>query len=922
MIAHRLVQGQGPKPCDVMVVGEQPGEWEAHSGIPFHPRAAVGKELTRYLQQVLRLDREEVYLTNLVPEYTPDREITKADITKWEPQLLADIQAVSPKLILTLGREATRYFLGDVNMEEVYALPHKWENTLWSDHAIAVVPNYLRLYDPDLQPVIWYGFDQARRVLRDEVSCYERITAYNPYYSEFTGATDVAFWLLPKQIAVDTEGLQGNPWGLSWSAVSGAATVVRRLYVDRVKSLAGRKLILHNSLHDIDILRELGIEGFAFDDTMVMAFLLGLEPQGLKQLVYRYRGILRESYEEVIGPASNKIALDWLREASLYDWGPAQEEVIFEGDTVRLSQPWSVNRRIDGILGILEGEIFPGAKLSKKAMTAAKRKLEALGVRVGKYNEQKDGWTCRVPSLAMEALDPLWGEYIWSLDGREPAEDPRARWESVAGDMPDTADAIERKLGPMPEAGLDALETVFGEAGLKKAIDYSAGDADDTGTIYPILWQRIQEMDLTEAYQLDIGVIPMIDRMMHVGMMADRDYFQELGRELAKEMEKDLDEIQRLVGARVNPNSPKQVGSLLFQKLKLPVQQYTETKQPSTADEVIEALRLISEHPVLPLISDYRELSKMKGTYADKLWRWLSPDGRIHCRKMRITRVPSGRLSMSEPNLMAIPVRSQRVLNGVKLGKAVRAGFITTPGRVLGSWDLDQIEMRVLADRSRDPRLIEVFHTGQDIHQRTASLIFSLPMDKVSKGTWQRDSAKNCGFGIVYGITAKGLQLQLKLRGIDRTESECQAMIDAYLITAYPGVRSLMEDKKAEARRFGFTRTMLGRIRYLPGIHSGNNKLRSEAERVSLNHDIQGTAQEIIKLAMVGIWTRVLPLLWEDGWYCEPLLQIHDEIVMEMDEEIAPIVDVLVRNEMQEAVRLAIPIGAKGSFASNWGDLK
>ncbi len=921
-----VVEGRGPKSARLMIVGEKPGEWEAQTGVAFHPRAAVGKELTRYLHHTLRLDRDDVYMTNLVPEYLEDRDITRADIKRWENTLIKDIDEVHPDVIMTLGREATRWFLGNVSMEQVYGLPHAFKPTISDDSwTVSVVPNYLRLYDPDLQPVIWYGFDQCRRVLAGELSCHKRDTGRGFWYTEGTTAEHVAWLRGNYTIAVDTEGLHLNPWGLSASVRPRMAMVVRKGAQEALAEfqdwLPYARVILHNSLHDLAVLRDLGIHLKRFDDTMVMAFMLCLEPQGLKDLAYRYRGIERESYLEVIGPASKKLALDWLNEVALQDWGPAPEELVFEGDKVKIRKPWSLNRRIDGVLGVREGEILTAGDTDKKSMTAAKKVLEKLGVRVGKYNPTRNGWiNCRVSTHAYTTLQTHPG-YLYDFPTPDAVADPRSRWETLEKDMPEQTDALQAKVGAMPEAGLDALEQVFGEEGAKKAIDYSAGDADDTMTIYPILKKRIDEMGLTAAYELDVAVIPMIDRMMHIGFGADKEYFQQLGRELKIEMERDLDEIQTLIGARINPNSSLQVASLLFDKMKLPVQQYTETKQPSTADEVIEALRLISDDPVLPLISDYRELSKMKGTYADKLWRWLGPDGRIH-PLLRITRVPSGRLSCSEPNLMAIPVRSQRLLNGVKLGKAIRAGFVPRPGCVLGSWDLDQIEMRVLADRSQDPTLIQVFLTGEDIHQKTASLVFSLPMSEVAKGTWQRDSAKNCGFGIVYGITAKGLQLQLKLRGIDRSEEECQAMIDAYLVVAYPGVRSLMEDKKAEARRYGYVRTMLGRLRYLPGIHSSNNKLRSEAERVCLNHDIQGTAQELIKLAMKGIWERVLPEVWRQGYYCEPILQIHDEILMEMDERVAAEVDVMVRNEMQEATKLCIPIGAKCATAHNWGELK
>jgi DNA polymerase-1 len=202
----------------------------------------------------------------------------------------------------------------------------------------------------------------------------------------------------------------------------------------------------------------------------------------------------------------------------------------------------------------------------------------------------------------------------------------------------------------------------------------------------------------------------------------------------------------------------------------------------------------------------------------------------------------------------------------------------------------------------------------------TASLIFGVPVEEVQD--WQRTSAKSVGFGIVYGLSARGLQLQMKLRGIDKSEEECQAMIDGYLRNAYPGVRALMEEKQREGRRDGFVRSVLGRLRYLPALHSTNTRLRSESERICLNHVIQCTAQEVIKLGMVGIWTNVLPCIWKEGWYCEPLLQIHDELILEFDERIAGELDVLVRTELEHAIQLLVPIGSKGHMAPTWGGLK
>jgi len=908
-----------------MIVGERPGEWESSTGIPFHPRAAVGKELTRYLFQVLRIDRDDVFLTNLIRQYDPkakDEKLTRKEIDRWAPDLARELAEVQPAVIMTLGREATRHFLGDVNLEDVYGLPHQWNSD-----GVVVVPNYLRLYDSDLQPVVWYSFLQCHRVLRGELAPHQRDPGLDFHYREARLATEVEWLPSYSVIAVDTEGLPGSPWGLSASVTPGSATVVRtgsHAPLDAFRSrLPHMRVILHNSLHDLAVLRDMGIELHLFDDTMVMAFLLCLEPQALKSLAYRYRGIARDSYAEVTLPARRLAAIEWLEKCAMVDWDAVPGEHGRRGID---PHAWSIERRIENILGSWAGEITIHEEPTKKTMAARKKLLESFDcVGVGKQNPAKNGWIdCRVSRRARAKLDNGFpGMFDLSrLKLDPPAEDPHARWEVIRREHEEDVNIVESYMQePIPSPGLEALEQMFGVTGAADAVHYSAGDADDTGVLYPILKRQIDTLELTEVYALDMAVIPMIDRMMHVGFMADRAYFQKLGEELQVEMDSDLAEIRRLVGRAINPNSPKQVGALLFEELKLPIKQYTENHKASTADEVIEALRLESDHAVLPLISDYRELSKMKGTYADKLWRWLAPDGRIH-PTLRITRVPSGRLACSEPNLMAIPVRSQRMLNGRRLGKAVRDGFIARPGCLLGSWDLDQIEMRVLADRSQDATLIDVFHSGADIHQKTASLVFGLPMESVSKGTWQRDSAKNVGFGIVYGITAKGLQLQLKLRGIKRTESECQDMIDAYLIVAYPGVRDLMRDKILEARRYGFVRSMLGRIRYLPGVHSSNHRLRSEAERVCLNHDIQTSAQEIEKLGMKGIWERVLPLIRAEGYYCEPILQVHDELILEFDERISGELDALIRNELQSACRLSVPIGAKGSFARTWGGLK
>lgn len=926
-----IVNGQGPDNAQVMVVGEQPGEHEAKSGLPFHPRAAVGGQLTHYLHRIIQIHRDKCYLTNLVKSFVKKGyKITAADIEKWAPTLEEELKRVHPRLIIALGREATRYFLGDVNVEDVYGLPHVWQS---NGTASVVIPTYLRMYDTDLQPLIWYSFLQAKRLLDGKIEPYQKSKLEDKDFT-YNSATEPAhldYWQQaiggpPKLIAVDTEGLPGKPWGLSFSYFSKMATVIRVQHTAALACFRERTrdshIILHNALYDLRILRDMGIEPKRFHDTMVMAFLIGTEPLPLKALSYRYRGIDRKSYEEVVGPTANALATEWLEKVVQEPWETIDRAP--ENDKNR----WSIVRRIENILGSYAGRILYIGDPDKKAMTAKRKEIHKAGVRGSlKYGTVWGGWEyCIVTRPVLEKLKTITDISTIQLERRDGAKDPARRWKQAMKDHPEQADLVERHLHvvmpgheTMPEPGLDTVEEMFGDAGVKTATNYSAGDADDTWTILPILWKQVQDLKLERAYQLDIDVMPMIDRMMVVGFKVNPDYLRRLGTQLGDQVKADLADIEKTVGHPLNPLSSEQVAHHLFDELHLDVQTLTETGQRSTADDVIEALRLISEAPILGKIADYRELAKMKGTYADKLWRLLGDDGRIHPR-LRITRVPSGRLACSEPNLMAIPVRSERMLDGQKLGVAIRNGFVAAEGHLLGSWDLDQIEMRILAHRSQDPNLIDIFRTGHDIHKKTASLIFNIPVEEVQP--WQRTSAKSVGFGIVYGLSARGLQLQMKLRGIDRSEQECQRMIDGYLQDAYPGVRQLMEEKQREGRRDGFVRSMLGRLRYLPQLHSSNMRLRSEADRICLNHDIQTTAQEVIKLGMVGIWTNVLPAIRREGWYVEPLLQIHDELILEFDEAIAPELDVLVRMELEHAIQLAVPIGSKGHMAPSWGQLK
>jgi DNA polymerase-1 len=454
----------------------------------------------------------------------------------------------------------------------------------------------------------------------------------------------------------------------------------------------------------------------------------------------------------------------------------------------------------------------------------------------------------------------------------------------------------------MPEATLDDIPR-------EVAVRYAARDADATLRIYPILSGMIDSGGLREVYEIDMGIIPMIDRMHTVGMLIDVPHFQKLEKHLTTEMSRTQDKIKQITGYDINPASGDQTAMLLT-AVGIKLTRMTKGGQrESTNDKILESFR--SHHPAVGLVCDYRELAKLRDTFCVVLPKLVHPDGRIRC-DFRITRVSSGRLAASHPNLLGIPVRSE-------LGKEIRRGFVAAPGHVLGSWDLDQIEMRVMADESQDPTLCRAFLDGVDVHRLTGAMMFGKKPDKVT--TAERYAAKRVGFGILYGISAGGLRDQMHMAGqMDWTEESCQEAIDAWF-KMYPKVRSYFDLCTAEARRYGYVRDRWGRIRYLPGVNSDIPRIREEANRQSVSHKIQAGAQGLIKRAMKEIWQMKKKMT---AHYVEPLLQIHDELLFEVDdsEGFKDSWSVYVVAALCNVTKLRVPVKAKGGYGGNWGELK
>ena len=486
-----------------------------------------------------------------------------------------------------------------------------------------------------------------------------------------------------------------------------------------------------------------------------------------------------------------------------------------------------------------------------------------------------------------------------ALDGGKEL-DLRDRWNKWDTEV--KAEVIDT-LGEMPVPTLDDIDT-------DEAIDYSARDADATLRIFNPLMKRIEETHQREVLELDMEVIPMLSRMMEIGMGVDVDCFTDLGEQLQEDLFQLTEDISEIAGYPINPSSDDQLAEFLFNELELKVTRLTKKKKRGSVDKKsLEGLR--HDHPVIPLIIEYSEKDTLNSTFAVNLPKFVR-DGRIH-PMIRLTRVKSGRLETSKPNLLNIPVKT-------KLGRKLREGFVAGEGRELASWDLDQIELRVIADLSEDEEMIKVLSNPcRHIHKETCSKLYGMKVSEVDKTSTEYLMSKNVSFGIPYGISPLGLVAQARERGINWDEKDCETFI-AEWFKVYPGVMSMIEGFKAQARREGLVRSKLGRIRYLPGIHSTLPYIRSEAERHAVNHPIQTTAQEVLKKAMVDLWDFRTEIQKEGYW--EPLLQIHDEVIYEEDKGLFELVDPIVQLCMEGAMDLKVPIRCGGVVGNNWAELK
>lgn len=450
-------------------------------------------------------------------------------------------------------------------------------------------------------------------------------------------------------------------------------------------------------------------------------------------------------------------------------------------------------------------------------------------------------------------------------------------------------------------AGKGAKQISFNQVTVEKAATYAAEDADITLRLHQHLWPKFEkEPGLIHIFnQIEMPLVPVLARIERNGVLIDANKLEAQSIELEKRLHELEHEAYDLAGEKFNLGSPKQLQEILFQKLQIPVLQKTPTGQASTAESVLQELAL--EYPLPKIIIEYRGLAKLISTYTKKLPEQINATtGRVHTSYNQ-TGAATGRLSSSDPNLQNIPIRTHE-------GRRIRQAFIARPGCKLISADYSQIELRIMAHISNDKNLLKAFENNLDVHESTAAEVLGIAIDQVTHE--QRRNAKAINFGLIYGMSAFGLAKQL---GISRTDA--QQYIDTYF-ARYPGVHAYMENTRSSAHKLGHVETLWGRRLYLPDINSSQIMRQKAAERAAINAPLQGSAADIIKLAMINIdkW------LQESDIDAKMIMQVHDELVFEVVEKDVEAATTKIQDLMMNAVSIKVPLLVSIGAGDNWDE--
>jgi len=462
------------------------------------------------------------------------------------------------------------------------------------------------------------------------------------------------------------------------------------------------------------------------------------------------------------------------------------------------------------------------------------------------------------------------------------------------------------KMQPITDLiGLKKSEQIsLADVAVERVANYSCEDADITWQLYEKLSEKLDDAIIKNVLQkIEVPLIPVLAEMEKNGIKLDIDFLHKMSYKLADRIKNLEASIYKIVGQKFNVASPLQLKEILFNKLKISTAGLGKIKTGvSTAAGELD--KLIGKHEIIDLIIEFRELSKLKNTYLDPLPKLVDKNNRVHT-SFNQTITATGRLSSSEPNLQNIPIRTE-------LGKEIRKAFIAEKGYLILAVDYSQIELRIIASLANDKKMISAFEKKADIHTETAAEIFNIAPEKITKEI--RRQAKAVNFGVIYGLGARGLA-----QGTGISYEEAKNFIEKYF-EVYSDIKNYIEETIALTKELGYAETLLGRRRYLPEINAHHQQLRAQAERMAINHPIQGTAADLIKLAMINLHKKISQEFAPDQ--IRMLLQVHDELVFEVKEDIVEHAAKIIKNEMESVYKLRVPIEVEIGVAKNWGEAK
>jgi len=883
VVPGKWARGSGilPEGMDTFVVGEAPGVNEDLTGECFVGK--TGEELfSNYLKQG-GIDPNTCYFTNIVKclPTSQDKKPKKEHIDACKPYLWKELESGLPRYIIAMGSTASKFFLGaNHNVERAHGNAFNVEIPLPSGKLqCAVIVTYhpaAGLHTTSIMQEIYEDFVFAGKVIRDGL--LERSTipvdryAKEENYRKITTVSELEDVFRPDipKIALDTETVSGEPYCLSFSQHPGEAFVIFQSNSDVLSALNQNILenslisILHNATFDLPVLEKMGVKIANFVDTMSMAYLLGNKPKKLKLLAYRIAGMHMHMYSDILKMGDARRIQRYLLDACREEWKDAPIKISGWEPRSNVKEKTVVKRmeRLDSV-GMLTKDVLD--RMISKGEVPRVTQARNIGNKAEAY-------------------------FIKSCDNRE---NPYSLWNSTKPE--DGREEVEKVLGKMPEPSLlDVPEDVV--------IRYSARDADATFRIYPILAEEIREFGLEDTLYRDMGTIPMICDMEQRGILVDLNHFKHLSEKYGEELASIEAEINKIAGWDVNVRSTKDLQQLLFVDLGLEQVKTTNKGNISTDMETLTTLQ--GSHSVVDLLLQYRKLHKLKSTYIDSIPKHADSRSRVHSR-FSITRTETGRLASSEPNQQNQPKRGEGA-------KDIRRGYIAPPDYSFVSADYSQIELRVLAHISKDPSLLQAFNNNEDVHNKTACDIFGVSSPTKS----QRRVAKTVNFGVVYCIQPDGLQRKLFEIGIDWDVDKCSEFIADYF-KLRPAVKKYIESTKAYAKRNKLVRDIFGRIRYIPEVRSAHYWIREAGLRQAVNTRIQSSAQGIIKEAM----RRMIPAYRGLG-NVHPLIQIHDDLLFEVEDRLLREFISKLSHTMSMAVTLVVPTPVSVEVGKNWGDME